>query len=570
MSTVQVVWPMGRGAWDHGLLERLTSAPGAPGPLHALPRDYAWEHHDSWDTVDYRAGAVVVLAGAWVGTDVEGAVPVEAVNEHLRRLAWRIVVVLQDELGLCPWQELAAGEVWLQTPNPAAEPWPWQVLPVGAPSSPGASSWRYQRPTDVFFAGQHTHDRRAACITAIRALAGDYSLEVEATEGFGQGMSRRSYLAGMASAKVAPCPSGAVTQDTLRVWEALEAGAVPLLDRVSPVRGDDGYWDELLDGPNPLPKVTDWTQQLGPMVRDVLDGWPRYACIVQGWWAGYKRRLQSDLRSTVHIAAGMPPGPLRPSVTEEVASRLTVLVTASPVPDPWSHWRTVLDSLEEQVPGAEVIFGFDGVRPEDADLADRYYRAIYKLCDPDVHSSRDLSIVPWVADTWMHQANVLRRLLDMVETEVVLVMEHDTPLMGSIPWWDLLRLVEDYDKLDYLRLHLDWRVHPEHEPLMCGPVEMHDGVPIRRTAQWSQRPHLANAATYRSTMDVHFPRESRTCVEDRLHGVMLDRWAHFDAPWWQWPMAIYHPEGNIQRSWHTDGRAGRPKHEMHFATGDEQ
>jgi hypothetical protein len=62
-----------------------------------------------------------------------------------------------------------------------------------------------------------------------------------------------------------------------------------------------------------------------------------------------------------------------------------------------------------------------------------------------------------------------------------------------------------------------------------------------------------SAAYYRRILAEHFPPESRGFVEDHLYGVVEN------ATWDEHRVAIYHPEGDIKRSGHLDGRNGAEK-----------
>ena len=85
------------------------------------------------------------------------------------------------------------------------------------------------------FAGQVTHVRRQQCVAELDTLPNGYLYR---TNGYLQGMPQSEYWHLLAGAKVVPCPSGHCTTDTARTFEALEAGAVPISDLLTP-RGDD-------------------------------------------------------------------------------------------------------------------------------------------------------------------------------------------------------------------------------------------------------------------------------------------------------------------------------------------
>jgi hypothetical protein len=78
-----------------------------------------------------------------------------------------------------------------------------------------------------------------------------------------------------------------------------------------------------------------------------------------------------------------------------------------------------------------------------------------------------------------------------------------------------------------------------------------------KTTQWSQRPHLSTVNYYKNVV-LPFSDE-KTFIEDRFHGKVQD------DGWDAHKLWIYHPEGNIKRSYHLDGRQGTKK----FTSDDE-
>jgi hypothetical protein len=163
---------------------------------------------------------------------------------------------------------------------------------------------------------------------------------------------------------------------------------------------------------------------------------------------------------------------------------------------------------------------------------------------------------PIIMGEFVHQAEATRRTLDRVHTPLILFVEHDTPLIGEIPFGQLGDAVKQEDLI--IRLHHEAAVHPEHVHLNAGPLRTAAGVPVQPTVQWSQRPHLARHMKYEALINTYFTPESRTFIEDKMHGI-----AHHDR-WEQWRLALYHPEGDIKRSTHTDGRAGASKFDVVF------
>jgi len=115
---------------------------------------------------------------------------------------------------------------------------------------------------------------------------------------------------------------------------------------------------------------------------------------------------------------------------------------------------------------------------------------------------------------------------------------------------------------DAVRLHHETHVLDVHMLLMPDGRETKTvaGLPMVRTVQWSQRPHVASTGFYRWMMGEHFTSRDNVFIEDRMHSVLEVAWRkHGDAGWNRYRLWMYHPEGNIKRSTHLDGRAGEDK-----------
>lgn len=142
---------------------------------------------------------------------------------------------------------------------------------------------------DVFFSGQITHKRRQLLYDYLLPLHCD-TWHINGTKGFTQGYTPARYYDYMNSAKVVPCPSGAVIPDSFRAFEALECGAIPLLDEVNPSGTITEYWDWLL-GPNPLPKYKE-PAEVPAKISEILENWQDYSLEVQAWYIRYKDNIK--------------------------------------------------------------------------------------------------------------------------------------------------------------------------------------------------------------------------------------------------------------------------------------
>jgi hypothetical protein len=529
-----VIWLGGHPvSWDQAMLDDALSG-------RMWPTGYEFEHlevavGESWPKVD---GAVVLLHGPLC----VAAVP--ELNERLARLDWALVCVTSDEERRFPLDELDHPNmvVWLQYPreDDVAD----GFLPVGYP--PHFRALLPERPPerlyDWVFAGQVNHARRRECVEALRQLSGNIRIEV--SPGFSQGLGHAEYAELMSQARSVACPTGPESADSFRVYEALEAGALPFADRRTPQGDASWLWDRLFGG-RPFPVVKDWA--------DIPDVPWALRLLAPAWWQQWKREFCQRIGNTILDLSG----------DERSVQPVTVLIPTSPIaahPDTAIIEET-LASVRHHHPEAEIVVMGDGVRPEQEHYRERYSEYLERLV---WLAARDGRILPVIHGEHLHQAEMTRRALDLVDSPLVLFVEHDTPLVTDEPIdWPAIEAAARTD-VDLVRFHYEAMVHPEHEHLMLD-TEPRDvrGAPLLRTVQWSQRPHLANTGWYRKVISDHFPPGYKGMVEDVCHGVVHNEWREFGlAGWDRYRLAMYAPPGNLKRSLHLDGRGEDPKWEM--------
>jgi len=148
---------------------------------------------------------------------------------------------------------------------------------------------------DLFVSAQRTTLKRNQAFEAIEHVH-TTSTFIQETAGFTQGLEPAEYRRLMLSARVAPAPGGPATADTFRLFEALEAHAVPIPD-------DPDYWSTVLPG-HPFPVVSDYSQLPG-YIGDVLADWPATANRVAAYWIRYKRWLAHWLREDLEALGAL-------------------------------------------------------------------------------------------------------------------------------------------------------------------------------------------------------------------------------------------------------------------------
>ena len=506
-----------------------------------LRNRYHFRNHLSTDSLPSNTGAIVVIPAEYNHRHVS------QINDVVKSLPWAVVILASDEQGLFPVEDLVdVTALWVMTPHfethvyPPGTKFMGEFYPAHIRTSLTKIEPPETRPYRSAFSGQVTHQRRHELVDQMTEMS-QLETYLNTTKGFTQGLEHEEYARVLVNTLAAPAPSGPVTLDSFRAFEALEAGAVPVLDLQCPrVQNGVRYWKAIL-GDHPLPMVSHWAE-LPEILDSDLDSNAVFA-----WWQQYKRdtlrRILADVPDVNH-------------------GDTTVLVATSPIA---SHPSTdiieqTIASVRHHLPGSEIIIMIDGVRPEQEHYRERYTeytRRLLWLCNTKLSN-----VTPMLFTEHNHQANMTRAALDRVLTPTVLFMEHDTPLVTDRPieWDEIVNLISK-KVVDVMRFHYAGHIHPEHEYLMVDPRVVNlDGVLLRRTKQWSQRPHLASTEYYRAIIREFFPVTSRTMIEDRMHGVVKNN----EDPE-KHRVAVYcpsDPDGAIIRSWHLDGRGEDDKFEM--------
>lgn len=556
--SVPVVWVsnhpgkiISRGYYDQTFLEDLFSGTGELYRPAGLPD---FHHVEGFGPLVFREPvAVVVVPARWHAS----AEDVEWLNTNLGQIDRVLVILTGDEASEFDLTQLEhlAMRVWVQTPTAHIAT---LARPVGELYTPGLRATVKDlgagddtRPLDWVFAGQVNNIRRKECVAVLRDLPNGF---LHTTDCFLCGLPPVEYAEKLTEARVVACPSGIFTPSTFRVFEALEAGAVPIVDAKAP-KGTNGYWAALFGTDHPVPVIEEWSD-FPKMMQAVIDDWPASTNRVQAWYQGHKRGLACHLVDDL-TALGTP----RPVALRD---RITVLLPTSPIP---SHPSTQI--IEETIASVraypelgecEIIIMLDGVRPEQEHRRADYEEYTRRVLWLSNHEWRN--VLPVRFDDFQHQANMTRRALELVRTELVLFVEHDTPLVGEIPWERFTQVIASrYCKL--IRLYHEGVMPDVHRPLMVSRPRIVNGVRLTKTRQWSQRPHLATTTLYRHLMSKFFHPAERTMIEDVLHSSLevafhtraIQGWAEFGT-------AIYTPDGLMQRSLHADGRQGDEKFEM--------
>lgn len=390
-----------------------------------------------------------------------------------------------------------------------------------------------EKDLDWYFSGQITHSTREELFAYLKDMDNGV---LNGTKGFTQGVTPEEYGRMLSRAKVVPSPAGAVKPEAFRTYEALEAGAVPIM------QGKD-YHNKILNE-YILPFMQVWEH-----VKDTIDtfaaSYPHYNNLIQAWWINEKQRIKEqfmrDLNITRHpVTVLMSTSPIKTNPSTEVIEK-------------------VIQTVRWQLPEAKIVIMADGVREEQEHFRADYEEFLRKVLWKANLEWDNVSVL--ISERHLHQTEMTKRALETVTTQLVLFVEHDMPFYErEIDWENTIKLVQS-NKIKVMRYHFENTIPEPHNYLMLDkqPIVI-DGVPLIRTAQWSQRPHLVKTDFYKELLDTHTTKKANCMIEDAVYGRIADNILNLNG-WDDYRMAIYAPEDGFCFAYHLDGRLGENKFE---------
>lgn len=299
-ESIDVIWLsfhqpdiLERGYWDQGILEDTFNKGN-------------FVHHQSIDNVppEVEGGAVVVINGR---THIEDT---DKINEAIANLTWCLFIITGDEEALFPWREIhhPIMRVWVQLPRMNEHNDTSYKLVNGYRPTTREQIKRaglQERTIDYAFMGQNNHERRQQCVDVLRQFQTVYPTAiVEETDGFGKEVTPYpDYIDILAKTKIVACPSGVETPDSFRLYEALEAGCIPVVDAFSTNNKAPGFWSYLFGGEVPFP-VVDYWDKFPILLPELLKDYPANANRVFAWWQLFKRNLYWKLIDDIRILHG--------------------------------------------------------------------------------------------------------------------------------------------------------------------------------------------------------------------------------------------------------------------------
>jgi len=295
MAKIHVIWKsyhkpeiIERGYWDQGLLEDIF-------------KQFDVEHHTDFDWIGKKDGAVVIINGRTHVDDID------QINEDIAKLKWVVFIDTGDEEAVFPWRKVKHPmmKVWIMMPRMTEHNDAHFKLPNGyrPTTHEELKNIGYQeKPLDWFFVGQVNHERREQCVQEL-----DYFVKsgenqngtLVKTKEFGkESIPYHEYLKIMAQTKIVCCPSGIESADNFRLYEALEAGCLPVADAFSANFKTPGFWQYIFGDDVPFPIVSYW-DKFHDLLPELLKDYPANANRCFAWWQLKKREIKYRLLDDV-------------------------------------------------------------------------------------------------------------------------------------------------------------------------------------------------------------------------------------------------------------------------------
>ncbi len=111
-----------------------------------------------------------------------------------------------------------------------------------------------------------------------------------------QRMSKPQFDEVLQNTMFSPCPMGNVMLETWRLYESLELGCIPLIERRLAV----DYYANLL-GPNPVPAFYSWSaaRRYAEVLLADRRRLDQTQAKIKDWWTGHKNRVRAQVRETI-------------------------------------------------------------------------------------------------------------------------------------------------------------------------------------------------------------------------------------------------------------------------------
>jgi hypothetical protein len=140
------------------------------------------------------------------------------------------------------------------------------------------------------FMGQvHAQGIRSKMINDLKFCKGEYYCNVASGWQSSDSLSTKEYKDILSNSIFIPCPAGNSSVDTFRLYEALEVGSIPIIEKSK-------YWKYMLKD-HPLIEVSSWkeaSQEINRLLEN-NQSLEEYNIKIKLWWKSFKKKLTNEI-----------------------------------------------------------------------------------------------------------------------------------------------------------------------------------------------------------------------------------------------------------------------------------
>jgi len=241
--------------------------------------EIAFKDYNHFTEINDQKEAIVIIPGAYQGSLIK------EINKELSKLEKCVVIITSDEENNFPIDELNHKNMVVYSTYPTEYMQNVNWLPIWYPPQGRMIHNQFVKNIDWYFAGQVNHKSRELMVENVKDIPNG---ELRISGGFAQGLSHDEYYKLMERSKIVLCPNGNISPDSFRLYEALEAGCIPIVE-------SRDFWIRMFKT-IPFPIVYNelqWKDAINAILKDYF----LYKESVDKWWKTTKESILLELRN---------------------------------------------------------------------------------------------------------------------------------------------------------------------------------------------------------------------------------------------------------------------------------
>lgn len=244
-------------------------------------------------------------------------------------------------------------------------------------------------------------------------------------------------------------------------------------------------------------------------------------------------------------------------------NNLTVVISANNIEShpEITYIKEVIESLSLTgiSKDTHIILSHDKIYPNKENINEleakyqQYFENLKKYCKTSEY--KNVEIIQ--SAEWGHLTRSLKNAVDRVQTEYMLIMQHDIHIRREVPVYRLIELMIKYPHIKHLRFNVRKNLPTFHwwdgwkkDGEFVFTEQEYDDVKLCLTPAWSDQNHLATKEYYNTVVFPDCSNDGELIhdfMENRLNGMCHGNHERYGT-------YIYDAYGASRTSRHSDGR----------------